>query len=80
MLKKNARVVVDGEIVVNDVSAARCYATIDLDNPKNVNLTTRQINGDVRIENRTELQAGVAEFEDYTYGLRDKILASVKTN
>lgn len=80
MLRKTSRITVDGDVIINDVLAARCYAMIDLENPSSIALTTRQLNIDICQDNRPEFQSDVAEFEEYVHNLRNKLLASDETN
>lgn len=80
MLKKTSRITVDGDVIINDMLAARCYAMIDLENPSSITLTTRQLNIDICQDNRSELQSDVAEFEDYVHILRNKLLEPNETN
>lgn len=78
--KKTTKMVIEGNSVIDGVTVARFFSIIDLANPKNISLSTRQIDKDACKEHRDTVRADEAEFEDYAYSMQDKILAAIETN
>lgn len=78
MLKKSSKILLEGNSVINEKMVARFVATIDIDDPTSMNITTRLINAEVYKENLTTMQADQKEFEDHAYSTLEKVLNSAE--
>ena len=76
MLKHSSKIMIDGESVIDDIKVARFLAVIDIDDPKNMSLSTRYINPELGKAYRDTVRADENAFEDYAYALQDKVLAA----
>jgi hypothetical protein len=81
MLKKNfEKIVIEGSSILDgERLVARFFANIDLADPKNIVLSTHQLDKELCKERRSEVRADEVEFEDYAYALQDKVIAATVT-
>lgn len=80
MLKKTQNITITGESVINEISVAGFNATINSENPEDMTLSTWQNNKLACKENRAQVRADQAEFEDYAYTKQDEMIAAAKAD
>lgn len=74
MLTKTKKITLEGRSIIDGNEIAGFVATIDSTDPKNINFSSWQINKDLYKQNRVEVRADEAEFEDYAYSIQDSML------
>lgn len=79
MLKKKQKVTIEGRSVIDNIEVAGFVATIDSENPNEINFSSWQINKPMYKEHRVDVRADEAEFEDYAYSIQDTMLAENNT-
>ena len=76
MLKKSEKITVTGESVLEDgTKLAGFQATIDSENPENIQFTSWQQDKAAYKANRSVARVDEAEFEDYVYTIQDEMIA-----
>lgn len=79
MLNKTTKILIEGQSTIDNKVAARFMAMIDIDNPKDMSLTSRYINKDLCRQYRDTIRADQNAFEDHAYSVQDKVLASINS-
>lgn len=79
MLNTKERISIIGESIIDDISVAGFNATIDSNNPANMNISVYQNNKEAYKKNRVQARADQASFEDMAYAKQDEMIAALKT-
>lgn len=78
MLNTKERISIIGESIIDDISVAGFTATIDSQNPENMNISVYQNNKEAYKNNRVQARADQASFEDAAYAKQDEMIAALK--
>lgn len=76
MLKKEEKITIKGESIIDDKSVAGFTAAIDSNNPEDITFSSWQNDKAAYKENRTAVRADQAEFEDYAYSKQDEMISA----
>lgn len=77
MLETTRTTTITGRSMIGDKEACGFQATIDAENPSNMNFSSWHSNKELYKANRVECRADEAEFEDYCYALQDTMQAAL---
>lgn len=75
MLKKSEKITIEGKSILDGVELAGFVASIDSNDPTQMNISSWQINKAAYKANRSVARADEAEFEDYAYDIQDEMIA-----
>lgn len=78
MLKKTEQRTIMGRSVIDDKEVCAFNASINSENPNDINFSSHQINKELYKANRVQCRADEAEFEDYCYSLQEEMLAELE--
>ena len=74
MLEMKRNITVTGRSVINGEEACGFQATIDSENPENINFASWQTNKALYKANRTECRVDEAAFEDKCYEMQEEMM------
>lgn len=77
MLNMKKSVTLTGESVIDGKQAEGYSATINSENPEDMNLSSWQQDKALYKANRTQCRQDAAEFEDAAYALQDEMIAAM---
>lgn len=78
MLRKNERITITGESIIDEAVVCTFTALInDLEHPENVSIVQNQKDKELYKENRAVCRADYAEFEDYVYARQEEIIKAM---
>ena len=79
MLKLTETISINGKSIIDGVEAVGFQAQINSANPKEMNINSWHTTQEVYKASRAQCRVDKAEFEDYCFGVQDKMLANVET-
>ena len=74
MLEVKKNITITGRSVVNGIEVAGYQATINSENPENLNMSNWQVKKDIYKLNRELCRKDQADFEDVVYAIQDEML------
>ena len=78
MLTTTKKIELTGYSVIDGVNAEFYRATIDSNNPDNIDFGSSQIDKALCKANRVQCRADEAEFEDMAYAIQDEMIAEME--
>ena len=76
---KTKSITLNGDSVIDGVTASHFTAVINSDNPEDMTLTSYQTDKALYKTNRVQCRKDEAEFEDEAYAIQDTMLAEART-
>ena len=76
---KTKSITLNGNSVIDGVTAAHFTAVINSDNPEDMTLASYQTDKALYKKNRVQCRKDEAEFEDEAYAIQDTLLAEAET-